>query len=44
MSPDNTVRAAGLMGASASTMLKRTNTLINYGYGEHYVNDNGTPS
>ena len=44
MSPDNTVRAAGLMGASATTMLNRTNILINYGYGEHYVNDNGTPS
>ena len=32
MIPGTTVRAAGLMFAGASTMLNRTNTLVNYGY------------
>ena len=32
MNPGTTVRAAVLMLAGASTMLNRTNTLVNYGY------------
>ena len=34
MAPDNTVRAAVLMTAVASTMLNRTKTLINCGFGK----------
>ena len=49
MSPDTTMRAAGLMAKGASTMLNRTNTLVNghsYGWSNHNdnVNVNGTPS
>ena len=39
MSPNTTVRAAGRMAADASTVLNKTNTLYNYGYGEDFVND-----
>ena len=40
MSPDTTMRTAGLVAAGASTMLNRTNTLVNGpSYGYDNVND-----
>ena len=33
ISPDTTVKTAGLVAAVASSILNKTNTLINYGYG-----------
>ena len=33
-SPDTTMKTGGLVAAGASTMLNRTNTLVNYGFGE----------
>ena len=42
VSPNATMRAAGLVAACASTLLKRTNILGNdYSYGLGSVNDNG---
>ena len=40
ISPDTTIKTAGLVAAVASSILNRTNTLINYGYGNssEYMN------
>ena len=35
MSPDLTVRNAGHVATAASTMLNRTSTLLNYGFGRY---------
>ena len=39
--PDTTVKTAGLVAAGASSILKGTNTLINYAYGisSKYLNE-----
>ena len=34
MSPDTTVKTAGHVAMSASNILKRASTLVNFGYGE----------
>ena len=39
MSPDSTVKTAALAAADSSNILNRTNTLINYGYGEDESED-----
>ena len=39
MSPDITVRNAGHVAAAASTMLNRTSTLLNYGFGRNQDQD-----
>ena len=47
ISPDTTIKTAGLVAAVASSILNRTNTLINYGYGNpsEYMNaETGTLS
>ena len=39
MSPDITVRNAGHVATAASTMLNRTSTLLNYGFGRNQDHD-----
>ena len=39
MSPDITVRNAGHVATAASTMLNRTSTLLNYGFGRNQDQD-----
>ena len=39
MSPDITVRNAGHVATPASTMLNRTSTLLNYGFGRNQDQD-----
>ena len=41
ISPDTTVKTAGLVAVVARSVLNRTNTLINYGYGPSSEYKNG---